>query len=113
MGEGTGPYAGGLPAEAEASTSHVATGEDTSKVEAREERLAAILARAEERDRAAEHRDREAKGRLPVTADPHAVIDREWAARDRDRAAEDRADLVALLREDDSAPKPDEATELS
>ena len=77
---------------------HVASPADVAEAAARDNRLDAILRRADVRDRAAEVRDRQAEGRGPGGGDLDAAIDRDWAGRDRDRAAEDRADLLALLR---------------
>jgi hypothetical protein len=76
---------------------HVASAADATVVKTREERLDAILRRADVRDRAAEVRDRAAEGRDPGDGGLQAAVDRDWAGRDRDRAAEDRADLLALL----------------
>jgi hypothetical protein len=77
---------------------HVASPADVTEATAREDRLDDILRRADVRDRAAEVRDREAESRDPGEGDLQAAVDRDWAGRDRDRAAEDRADLLTLLR---------------
>src|SRR3954471_8657473 len=84
--------------EVEQSELHVASQVDVTEAKAHDDRLNAILQRADVRDRAAEVRDRDAEGRDPGAADLEAAIDRDWAGRHRDRAAEDRADLLALLR---------------
>ncbi len=47
-----------------------------------------------------------AEGRDSNSRDIHAALDRNWAGRDRDRAAEDRADLLALVRKDEPSIEP-------
>jgi hypothetical protein len=78
---------------------HLASGEDVAEEEDRDARLQAILTRADVRDQAAEHRDRNAEARFPQPGDRQGWLDRDWAGRDRDAAAVDRADLLALLGE--------------
>jgi hypothetical protein len=85
---------------------HVASPADVTAARTQDDRLDTILRRADVRDRAAEVRDRDAEGREPGAGDREAAIDRGWAGRDRDRAAEDRADLLALLRRVDPATDP-------
>jgi hypothetical protein len=97
--------------EVEPSELHVASQEDMTKATAREDRLNSILERADVRDRAAEVRDRDAEGRDPGSGPVEAAIDRDWAGRDRDRAAEDRADLLALLRRTERAADAESAEE--
>lgn len=75
------------------------TTEDADGDECREERLRHVLRRADDRDRAAEHRDHEAAARSSNEFADRAMIDRDWAARDREGAAADRADLLGLIRE--------------
>jgi hypothetical protein len=93
----------------EPSELHVASPADVTRAKSREERLDAILRRADLRDRAAEIRDRDAEGRDPGGSAPDAAVDRDWAGRDRDRAAEDRADLLALLRRAQTSTEPADA----
>src|SRR4051794_14181074 len=88
----------------ESSDLHVASPADATEATAREDRLDDILRRADVRDRAAELRDREAESRDPGDGDLSAAVDRDWAGRDRDRAAEDRADLLTLLRRPSTDP---------
>ena len=85
---------------------HVASPADLTEATARDDRLDAILRRADVRDRAAEIRDRVAEGRGPAGGETDAAIDRDWAGRDRDLAAEDRADLLALLRRTEASADP-------
>jgi hypothetical protein len=92
----TGEPAGQSNPDVDQSELHVATPADATQARARDDRLAAILRRADVRDRAAEVRDRDAEERGPDGDPLDAAIDRDWAGRDRDRAAEDRADLLAL-----------------
>ncbi len=78
---------------------HLAGPEDRADVADRDQRFAEVLARGDERDRAAERRDRSAEA-AEAAGRPHVGwIDRSWAGRDRDQAAADRADLIALLQE--------------
>jgi len=84
--------------DVESSDLHVASTVDVTAATEREERLDAILRRADVRDLAAEARDRAAERRDPGDGDRLAAVDRDWAGRDRDLAAQDRADLLALLR---------------
>ncbi|MDQ1615666.1 MAG: hypothetical protein QOJ60_1605 [Actinomycetota bacterium] len=95
------PNAGVSKPRVDTSGLHVASPEDTTDTTARDDQLNVILRRADMRDLAAERRDREAEGRDPAGRDHHGAIERDWAGRDRDRAAEDRADLLALLRRAD------------
>ena len=90
---------------------HVASPADVTEATARDNRLDAILRRADVRDRAAEVRDRQAESRGPRGGDPDAAIDRDWAGRDRDHAAEDRADLLALLRRAEPPTEPTRTAE--
>ena len=89
---------------AEAPDLHLASLADQSEATARGDELDSILRRADVRDRDAELRDRDAEAREPARGDLQAAIDRDWAGRDRDRAAEDRADMLALLRPADVRP---------
>ena len=93
------------PTQDDESALHVASGDDETEARQRTDRLAEILDRWDSRDRSAERRDRAAEGREPH--EPYgAGIDREWSRRDRDRVAEDRADLIELLRSQElTAPR--------
>ena len=97
MGEHEPGRAVAQAAEEDGSSLHVASGRDATAARQRTDRLGEILDRGDSRDRRAERRDRAADAR--DLTDPHgAALDREWSRRDRDRAAEDRADLIDLLR---------------
>ena len=78
---------------------HIASGQDAAEADDQADRLNAVLSRGDERDQAAERRDRLAQERDSAGGDPDAaIVDRYWAGHDRDAAAEDRADLIELLR---------------
>jgi hypothetical protein len=85
-------------ATADEPSLHVASGEDESKAKRQGDVFDAILARGDQRDRAAEVRDRRADGRAPTSGDAQAGLDRVWSGMDRDSAAIDRAALVELLQ---------------
>ena len=61
-------------------------------------RIQRILARGDDRDRAAAHRDVVADQQPPAEQARTAWMDRELSAEDRDQAAADRSDLTDLLR---------------
>ena len=96
---------------ADESGLRVASPTDETGATARADRLDSILRGADVRDRAAERRDRDAERRDLADGDRHGALDRDWAGRDRDRAAEDRADLLALLRSRKPLPEPGAAGE--
>ena len=85
---------------------HLATPEDLADVADRDQRFAALLARGDDRDRAAERRDRAAEADQAAGRPHVAWIDRNWAGRDRDQAAVDRADLIELLQERELTDSP-------
>ena len=81
---------------------------DCSDQDPGEVRLRRILRRADDRDQAAERRDRDSAQLSRSEVAEQAMIDRDWAARDREGAAADRADLLGLLRELDVGREPRE-----
>jgi hypothetical protein len=84
---------------ADTSPLHIASGQDAAEADDQADRLNAILSRADQRDQAAERRESHTEERYSADGDPHAaIVDRYWAGRDRDAAAEDRADLIEILR---------------
>jgi hypothetical protein len=82
----------------------------------RAQRMAAILARADRRDQAAEKRDRDSAQRSAIGVRRDTSVDRYWAGRDRDSAAVDRSDLIDLLHghetEHDDVPEDEPVTHL-
>jgi transcriptional regulator with GAF, ATPase, and Fis domain len=68
----------------------------------RRERIGDILHRGDERDSAAERRDRAADERPSEDVEAHSGLDRIWAGRDRDASMIDRADLIKEMGDPDT-----------
>ena len=73
------------------------------------ERIEDILDRGDERDSAAELRDRQAASRPSEDSAGQAELDRVWAGRDRDASMVDRTDLIEELRDHDTSGPADES----